>query len=271
MMKKFDHLKESTIACTLLLASSPALGKEGGFPPLPNPNEANPSSDAATEEAASRVEEKLKDFPGKTGGNLNQSFRIKSIKLDEKHKRKMRKCSVPRSVKWKKPRPRRTLSLAFDEKKKQIVTLRLEMSNISASKDKDERVLALLYSRCLSTKPPIKTRLSRNKLMLAKDIEIMGHYKLPSESNKKSSLTLEVDLETDKLAKQVGAGNETFYFQGALLKKSDYDKENYAGMVLSPLAAIHTTGGNSCPKKKEFSNAIASGNQACEQLPTKTE
>jgi hypothetical protein len=269
MMKKFDHLKESTIACTLLLASSPALGKEGGFPPLPNPNEANPST--ATEEAASQIEKKLQDFPGKTGGTLNQSIRIKSITLDKKDKNKVRKCSVSRSVSWKKPRPHRTLSLAFDEKKRHTVTLRLEMSNIPASKDKDERVLALLYSRCLSTKPPIKTRLSRNKLMLAKDIEIMGHYKVPSEADKKSSLTLEVDLETDKLAKQVGAGNETFYFQGALLKKSDYDKENYAGMVLSPLAAIHTTGGNSCPKKKEFSDTIASGNQACEQLPTKTE
>jgi hypothetical protein len=265
-MKNFDHLKESTIACTLLLASSPALGKEGGFPPLPKPNEANPTS-----AAASRVEEKLKDFPGKTGGNLNQSFRIKSITLDKKDRRKVRKCSVPRSIKWKRPRPHRTLSLAFKKNKRQTVTLRFEMSNISASKDKDERVLALLYSRCLSTKPPIKTRLSRNKLMLAKDIEIMGYYKILVESDKKSSLTLEVDLETDKLAKQVGAGNETFYFQGALSKKSDYDKENYAGMVLSPLAAIHTTAGNSCPKKKEFSDTIASGNQACEQLPTKTE
>jgi len=268
-MKNLYHFKESTIACTLLLASSPALGKEGGFPQLPNPNE-TATEEAVTEEAASRVEEKLKGI-GKTGGNRNQSFRIKSITLDKKHKRKVRKCSVSRSVRWKKPRPYRTLSLAFDEKKKQMVTLRFEMSNISANKDKDERVLALLYSRCLSTKAPIKTRFSKNKLMLAKDIEIMGHYKVLSESDKKSSLTLEVDLETDKLAKQVGAGNETFYFQGALLKKSDYDKDNYAGMVLSPLVAIHTTAGNSCPKKKEFSDTIASGNQACEQLPTKTE
>jgi hypothetical protein len=271
MTKNLDYLKESTVACTLLLASSPVLGKEGGFPPIQNPNEANTS--AANEKAAAQVQDKLKNFPGKTGGNRNQSIRIKSIKLDEKHKRKVRKCSVPRSVKWKKPRPRSIFSLTFDEKKKQMVTLQFEISNISASKDKDERVLALLYSRCLSTKPPIKTRLSRNKLMLAKDIEIMGYYKVlaESESSKKSSLTLEVDLETNKLAKQIKAGNETFYFQGVLLKKSDYDKDNYADIVLSQLAAIHTTAGNSCPKKKEFSNTIASGNQACSQLPTKTE
>jgi len=267
-MKDLDHLKKSTLACTLLLASSPVLGKEGGFPPLPQPNEAEPSSAEATEAAAARVENKLKDFPGKTGGSPNQSFRLQSITLDKKHKSRVRKCSVSRSVKWKKPRPYRTLSLAFNEKRKQIVTLRFEMSNISLSKD--ERVLALLYSRCLSTKPPIKTRLSRKKLVLAKDIEIMGYYKVP-ESDKKSSLTLEVDLETDKLAKQVKAGNETFYFQGALLKKSDYDKENYADMVLSPLAAIHTSAGNSCPRKKEFSETIEAGNQACQQLPTKTE
>ena len=81
-------------------------------------------------------------------------------------------------------------------------------------------------------------------------------------------MTIEVDLETNNLTKQVKAGNDTFYFQAALLKKSDFDKKHFGVTKLSPLEAVHVTK-TSCPTQSQFSNDVRSVNKSCKDLPTK--
>jgi hypothetical protein len=263
-MKNKTNSKNSTVASALLLASSPAWAGKNGQPPdsgnagqtpLPNSNH----------------------FVGKSN-----PLRIASITLDQASEKKVQTCKVPK-VKLNQPRPNSILSLAFDPKKNQVVTLQFEMSKIPATKD--ERVLLLLYSRCLSKKPQIKTLFSRNKLALdIDDIQVLGIHEVPAiqavaqpptrvgvaTSPATQEMTLEVNLETDKLAQQINAGNDTFYFQGALLKKTDFEKENYSLVNLSQLEAIHVTP-KACPNKEQFSRDINSVNEACKHLPTKTE
>ncbi len=285
-MKNLDKLKDSTVAGAFLLASTSALGKNVDFPPPPNPDDAGQRSTPPTREAPPSTREAPKPpkdlFKGKNTP-FTQRFRIESISLDEASKKKLQECPAPKSVKRKKrPRPQHTFSLAFNAKKRQTVGLQFEVSNIQASKE--ERVLVLLYSRCLSRKSKIKTRKSKHKLMLDnRDIEIMGHYNVPiiepikppsgkATSPATTQMTLKVDLDTKHLAQQVKADNDTFYFQAALLKKSDYKKENYAGAILSQLEAINVTSGKKCPTKEQLRTAINSDNKACKALPkTKTE
>jgi hypothetical protein len=279
-----NKLKDSTVAGAFLLASTSALGKEAGqFPPIPNPDEAGQRSTPSSQEAQNQEAKPPKNpFQGKNNSVFTQKFQIESISLDKASKRDVKECPVPKSVKRKKrPRPQHTLSLAFDAKRRQSVGLQFDVSNIPASQE--ERVLVLLYSRCLSRKSKIKTRGSKHKLKLDnRDIDIMGHYNVPiiepikTPSGKATSpattqMTLEVELETKHLVQQLKAENDTFYFQAALLNKSDYQKKNYAGAILSPLEAINVSSGKKCPTEKELSTAINSDNKACKALPTKTE
>ncbi|MDM8561810.1 hypothetical protein QUF54_00470 [Candidatus Marithioploca araucensis] len=283
-----NKLKDSTVAGAFLLASTSALGKEAGqFPPIQLPDEAGQRSTPPSSQEAKPSNREAKPAPenpfqGKSNSVFTQRFQIESISLDEASKKKVEYCPAPKSVKRKKrPRPQHTFSLAFDAKKRQIVGLQFEVSNIPASKE--ERVLVLLYSRCLSRKSKIKTRKSKHKLKLdSRDLEIMGNYNVPiiepikTPSGKATSpatqqITFKVDLDTNHLAQQLKAENDTFYFQAALLKKSDYKKEKYADAILSPLEAINVTSGKKCPTKKELRTAINSDNKACKALPTKTE
>ena len=272
-MKSLNNVKNSSVAGALLLASSPALAnsKIGGG--LPNPTKPDEAKQPSTSQPRETTPQK-NPFAGKTTAIKNQKLRISSITLDPVNKKKVRKCSMPSSVKRKiSPRPQRVFSLAFDANRRQIVTLQFDISNIPPNQNQEKRVLALLYSRCLSRKPQIKTHLSKQKLVLDnKDIEDMGFYNVYEEpttgKTSSSQMTIEVDIDTNKLAKQVKAGNEIFYFQAALLKESDYKAENYATMILSPLTAVHATPGGSCPSRKHFSGGV--NNEACQQLPTKT-
>ncbi|RKZ37621.1 MAG: hypothetical protein DRQ49_15650 [Gammaproteobacteria bacterium] len=267
-MKSLNNVKKSSVA--LLLASSPAFANSkigGGLPTPTKPDEAQPST------SQQRVVPQKNPFAGKTDIK-NQKFHISSITLDPVNRKKVRKCSMPSSVKRKiSPRPKRVFSLAFDANRRQIVTLQFEMSNIPPNQNQEKRVVALLYSRCLSRKTQIKTPFSKQKLVLDnKDIEDMGFYNLYEEpttgKTTSSQMTLEIDIDTNKLARQVKAGNEIFYFQAALLKESDYKAENYTTMILSPLTAVYATPGASCPTRKHFSDGV--NNDACQQLPTKT-
>jgi hypothetical protein len=256
-MKKLDNIKESTIACALLVASSPALGKEGGIP-IPNPGDAKqlpmpPSSGA--------INPNEMFFKGK-------NFHISSVTLDKASERKAQKCEVPKKV-----RPKRTLSAAFDPAKKQTVTVQFKMSKIPASQEK--RVLALLYSRCSSKSPQIKTPQSKSRLKLdVRDIKPIGYYDVPAiqpakgnrASKASTGMTVKVNFNTKHLAKAVRDGNDTIYLQAALLKKSDFEKGNYNNVILSPLETIQLTASKSCPTKVQYSAAIRSDNKVCKNL-----
>lgn len=270
-MRNKTKFKKSTVASALLLAASPVLANTklgGGQPQKDDDTESTPTP-------PSRETRTSKPAIGPGGKNFGpqSKFRIESITVDKLYKRYITSCAVPK-VKQKSPRSRSILSLAFQPNRRQVIKLLFEMSNISASKD--EHVLLLLYSRCLSKKPKIKTPLSKNKLALdVNDIEILGTYNIPADPQAQSSssateMTIEVDLELAKLVPQVNAGNDTFYFQTALMKKTDFERKHYGVARLSPLEAIHVTK-KTCPEKKEFENELNSVNESCKKLPTKTE
>jgi hypothetical protein len=255
-MKKLDNFKESTIACALLLASSPALGKEGGIP-IPNPADAKqlpmPSSGA--------INPNEMFFKGK-------NFHINSVTLDEASEKKVQKCEVPKRV-----RPKRTLSVAFDPAKKQTVTVQFDMSKIPANEGK--RVLALLYSRCLSKSPQLNTTQSKSSLKLdLRDIKPIGYFDVPDiqpakgnrASKASAGMTVKVNFETKHLAKVVREDNDTIYLQAALLNKSDFKKGNYKNVILSPLETIQLTASKSCPTQVQYLAAIRSDNKVCENL-----
>ncbi len=255
-MKKLDNIKESTIACALLVASSPALGKEGGIS-IPNPSDA-------------------KQPPMHPSGAINpnelffkgKNFHIKSVTLDEASEKKVQKCEVPKKVK-----PKRTLSVAFDPAKKQTVTVQFEMLKIPANEGK--RVLALLYSRCLSSFPQLNTPQSKSRLRLdVRDIKPIGYFDVPDiqpakgnrASKASTGMTVTVNFKTEHLAKEVREGNDTIYLQAALLSKSDLNNGNYKNVILSPLETIQLTASKSCPTQGQYLAAIASDNKVCENL-----
>lgn len=247
-------VKNSTVACALLLASSPILANT-------KLGSGQPQEETDAPETTKSVR------PPINAGKTNQKFNIASIGLDDASKRKVKVCDSPK-VKQQRPRARNIMSLAFNPNK--VATFQFDMEDIPASKG--EQVLLLLYSRCLSKKPKIKTPLSRVKLALnVDDIEILGTYNIPATDTRKQTttqMTIEVDLETNNLAKQAKAGNDTFYFQAAVLKKSDFDKKHFGATKLSPLEAVHVTK-TSCPDQSKFSDNVRSENKSCKKLPTK--
>lgn len=272
-----NHIKDSTIASAFLLATSSAWAspKMGLGQPPSSENTEPPEPPKETRSSKPTV------GGGKSqlGAFQRQKFSIESITLDKVNQRKITTCRVPTTIRPKKPRPKikDVLSLSYNPNRKQLVTFEFEMSNMPTGKE--ERVLVLLYSRCLTKRPKIKTQFSKKKLALdTNDIEIMGTYDIPAnpsdttkdKSSATTSMTIEVELETDKLTPQIKAGNDTFYFQAAMLKKNDFDRKYYGTMTLSPLKAIHLTP-KACPRKKQFSSDLNSNNESCKQLPTKTD
>lgn len=265
MKNNKSKLKQQTVASALLIATSPAWGKPGSGQPQ------NDGGQTPTPPVSNL-------FAGKTN-----PIRIASIELDEASKKKVQTCEAP-EVNLNPPSPNSILSLAFDPKQpNQVVTLQFEISNILAAQD--EHVLLLLYSRCLSPKPQIKTLFSRHKLALdINDIQILGKYNVPAiqaaaqpstragvkTSPATQEIMLEVNFTTAVLAQQLNAGNDTFYFQGALLRKTDFENKKFDTVNLSPLEAIHVTP-KACPTKEQFSRDVASVNKVCKHLPTKTD
>jgi hypothetical protein len=268
-MKNRINLKKSTAACTLLLATgsawgSPKLGT--GQPPSAGSDEEPsqpPSQEAPTAVLNSLIGKNSKPSP----------VRIEAVTLNRASEAKIRKCTVPKGVtREKRPKPDSIFSLSFDPKQRQKATLQFEMAELPPTKE--ERVLMLLYSRCLTSKPKIKTPLSKHKLALdTKDLEVMTTYNVPVGSTKGTQVTFEVDLRTDPLKKQVNAGNDTFYFQVAMLKKSDFQKGNYGVAKLSSLQAIHATSAQYklCPEQNKLIRNLNSDNESCKNMPGKTE
>jgi hypothetical protein len=258
-MKKFQN---STVAGAFLLATSPAWAqsKTGGLP-FPTPG------DTGEPQSSSSRNSPTPSFPGG-----KSQIDISSVTLDKADKNKLQVCTAPK-VSMTRPRPRHILSLAFDPKKKQDVTLQFAVDKIPSGNK--ERVLLLLYSRCLSSKPKIKTPLSKHKLALdVNDLEIVGTYNLAAQPSTPGpaaqQMTVDIILATDSLAQQIEAGNNTFYFQAGVLKKTDFERKNYRTISLSPLTAVHFTS-ETCPSKDQFSSRIKAENASCQYLSTKTE
>jgi hypothetical protein len=276
--------KESTLAYALLLATSPAWGapnKSGNSAPSSNTDEGD-KSNSVTE----KKEPPKNPFANKTANGLpivpkkqNESdnfankkrIEIDSITIDpaysEQKVKAVTQCS-PVKVYLKAPRRQPLLSLSFNPNKKEVLRLQFTMLDIPVIEEK--QLLLLLYSRCLSNKPKIKTTDSLHKLRLdTKDLEILGTYEIPPQKKSgKLPATFDIDLDTDKLKRQVEAGNDTFYFQGALIKESEFNSGKYDNMLLSSLEAIHTTL-KFCPTDKQFASAINSDNTSCALLPSK--
>lgn len=205
--------------------------------------------------------------------NKPEIFHITSISLDKNSRKKAKKCKVPKDFKAKnEPRPNRgnILSLAFDPKQEQQITLQFKISKLPVSQD--ERVLLLLSSRCLSKKPQLQTPKSRKDLFLEKkDIKFLNASHVPIFPQKSqdvspaaTKMTIKINVNTKLLTQQYQAGNDTFYLQGALLKKSDFQKKNYNGVILSPLEAIHITPGL-CPTETQFVHNFNSVNKVCKK------
>ncbi len=246
--------KNSTAACTLLLATSSAFA--GG------PTK-SPSSGAGIPATPPKVQFTKSSTP----------FGINSITLESTGKQ-VESCDVPKGVTRRHdPKPSRILSLAFNGKAKQSVKLKFDMSEIPGSQE--QRVLILLYSRCLSNTPQIKTPNSKQKLVLDKrDMKVMANYPVPAVSSAKGNrasaastkMSFDVNLDTGFLAHQVNAGDDTFYLQAALLPKADLEKKNFKNVQLSSLEAIQLTS-KTCPTKKKFSKNLNSDNKFCKKLP----
>ncbi len=272
--------KESTLAYALLLATTPAWAapnKSGGATPS-DTNEDDKSTSSAEKKASAANPFANKSTNGlpaiatkKADNSKKKRIEIDEIRIDpaysEKKRKGVRKCVAPK-VYLKAPRRHPLLSLSFNPHKKEAVRLQFTMLDIPTTQDK--QLLLLLYSRCLSKTAKIKTTDSKHKLRLdTKDIEILGTYEIPAQKKSgKLPATFDIDLETDKLKLQVEAGNDTFYFQGALIKESDFNSGNYESMLLSSLEAIHTTL-KFCPTDKQFASDINSNNTSCALLPSK--
>jgi len=238
--------KNSTAACTLLLATSSAFA--GG-----------PTKTHSSGATVSATPPKIQ---------LTKTFGINSITLESTRK-KIKSCAVPKGVtRQNDPKPQRILSLAFNPKANHSAALKFDMSEISGSQE--ERVLILLYSPCLSNTPQIETPNSKQKLVLDKqNMQVMANYPVPAVTAVKGNLattrmSFEVNINTGFLAHQVKAGDDTAYLQAALLPKADFEKQNYSNVQLSPLQAIQITP-RKCPKKKRFSKNLNSDNKSCKK------
>ncbi|OAD19708.1 conserved hypothetical protein, secreted [Candidatus Thiomargarita nelsonii] len=260
-MKKF---KNSTVAGAFLLATSPAwANSKTGTAPFPIPGNTDGGPQSPPTRNAPRP-----SFPGKS------QIEMASVTLEKADAKKLRSCTVPK-VNLTHPRPQHLLSFAVNKHRRQEVTLQFAIDKIPSGNE--ERVLLLLYSRCLSNKPKIRTPMSRQKLALdVNDIEILATYKLEAATKPSrpgapmQQMTVNIELETDKLAQQIKAGNNTFYFQAGVLKKTDFDRKNYGVINLSQLAALHFTT-KTCPNEAQFSSRIKAENASCKHLPTKTQ
>lgn len=280
-MKDKSKLANSGVACAFLLATSSAWAT-GKTPPQQSEEEER----TPRPEPPVRSQNEEKQPPNLAGGGKSPKgqqseseststeatgeISIASIALEKADEKKVQTCTVPKNVRLTQvPRPNKILSFAFEPKQRQKVSLQFTMSEIEPADE--ERILVVLYSQCLSPQPIFKTSRSKNQLALLLDkdnIESLGTYPVPPQATQVN--TFKIDLEMDKLAQQIEAGNSTFYFQAGLLNKNDFYRRNYDDVILSPLEALHFAS-NTCPNEQQFSKRINTKNQSCAQMPTKTD
>jgi hypothetical protein len=248
--------KNSTAACTLLLATSSAFAG-----PTKTPSTTDRSNIPATPPKIQFTK----------SGQETPAFGINAITVTSSGK-KLQNCEVPKGVtRQTDPKPHRILSLAIPMRVKESVNLKFDMSDIDSSKE--QRILVVLYNTCLSKSPEIQTPNSDEKLALSKEgLAVLANYPVapitPATGNKgsnaKTKISFDVSLDTDFMAQQLRAGNDTFYLQAALLPKAEFDKHNYQNVQLSKLEAIQLTA-NKCPKERKLLRNLNSDNKACKK------
>ena len=269
-MKKSTLTKNTKFAYAFLLATTTAWAntKSPNGLPKPRPNEETPPEQEPQAEQPT---------PSRSQDQGKSQINIAAIRVEPTLAKQIKQCPSNVANLTIQPKPHRVSSLTFDPQEKQSIKLKFTLSPIMTTTE--ERVLVLLYSQCLSPQPQLETPNSDNKLALdINDVKILDTYQLAAKPDQapnqpKSALTpitLDIDLELDKLRQQVEAGNDTFYFQAAMLSKADYDGRHYGEMVLSPLEAVHFTS-KDCPDRKQLTQNVNSANPICAQLQqTKT-
>ncbi|NJO16631.1 MAG: hypothetical protein HC877_13070 [Thioploca sp.] len=270
-MKKSNRTKQAKLAYALLLTTTTAWAntKSPNGLPKPRPHEEAtppPSQEPQVVQPAPTQPPPVRPDQGKSQIN------IAAIRVDLAIAKQVKQCPSNVANLTIQPKPHRVSSLTFDPQEKQSIKLKFTLSPIMTTTE--ERVLVLLYSQCLSPQPQLETPNSDNKLALdINDVQILDTYQIAAKPDQapnqpKSALTpitLDIDLELDKLRQQVEAGNDTFYFQAALLNKADYDGRHYGEMVLSPLEAVQFTPKN-CPNRNQLTQDVNSTNPVCGQL-----
>lgn len=274
-MKKSTPTKNTKFAYAFLLVTSTAWAntKTPSGLPKPRPHEETPPPEPEPQTA--QPTPAPSQTPSRSQDQGKSQINIAAIRVEPALAKQIKQCPSKVANLTVQPKPHRVSSLTFEPQEKSTVKLKFTLSPVMTTND--ERVLVLLYSQCLSPQPQLKTPNSDNKLALdINDVKILDTYQLaakPDQAQAKSALTpitLDIDLELDKLRQQVEAGNDTFYFQAAMLNKADYDGRHYGEMVLSPLEAVHFTPKN-CPGRKQLTQEVNSANPACAQLQqTKT-
>jgi len=272
-MKKSNLTKNTKFAYVFLLATTTAWANTKSPNGLPKPrsnDEATPPPDQ--EPQAVQPAPAPSQPPIKNQDQGKSQINIAAIRVDPAVAKQVKQCPANAANLTSQPKPHRVSSLSFDPQEKQSIKLKFTLSPIMTTAE--ERVLVLLYSQCLSPQPQLETPNSDNKLALdINDVQILDTYQIaaktdPAPNQAKSALTpvtLDIDLELDKLRQQVEAGNDTFYFQAALLNKADYDGRHYGEMVLSPLEAVQFTS-KDCPDRNQLTQNVNSANSVCGQL-----
>lgn len=267
-----NSLRNSTVAWAFLLASSSAWSKEGtGIPEKADDQPSSQNQEEAApkplppnlggagknkDEQQSKPDEKTR----KGDRDVVDEISIASVKVDRSGRGILRNCSVPR-IALKKLDSSNILSLSFDPNKKSVATLEFTLSDLP--EPKEDHVVVLLSSRCLSKRPQLRNQSSKNKLELnANDMAVLGTYPVATRST--GPVKIYIDLETDTLGQNVDAGNNTFYFQAGFLKKADFEQKKCNQMIFSPLEAVHVTP-KSCPNRQEFSEEIKE-NSSCSTM-----
>lgn len=272
-MKKSNLTKNTKFAYVFLLATTTAWANTKSPNGLPKPR---PNDDATPppnqEPQAVQPTPAPTQPPIKNQDQGKSQINIAAIRVDPAVAKQVKQCPANAVNVTSQPKPHRVSSLTFDPQEKQSIKLKFTLSPIMTTAE--ERVLVLLYSQCLSPQPQLETPNSDNKLALdINDVQILDTYQLAAKTDQapnqaKSALTpvtLDIDLELDKLRQQVEAGNDTFYFQAALLNKADYDGRHYGEMVLSPLEAVEFSSKN-CPDRNQLTQNVNSANSVCGQL-----
>jgi hypothetical protein len=275
-MRKSTLTKNTKFAYAFLLATTTAWAntKSPNGLPKPRPNEEAPPEQ---EPPVVQPTPAPSQTPSRSQDQGKSQINIAAIRVEPALAKQIKQCPSNVANLTVQPKPHRVASLTFDPQEKQSIKLKFTLSPIMTTTE--ERVLVLLYSQCLSSQPQLETPNSDNKLALdINDVKILDTYQLAAKPEQapnqaKSALTpitLDIDLELDKLRQQVEAGNDTFYFQAAMLSKADYDGRHYSEMVLSPLEAVNFTP-KDCPDHNKLTQNVNSANPICAQLQqTKT-
>jgi len=150
--------------------------------------------------------------------------------------------------------------IQYDSDVEKTVTISYFTNPISSTSD--SQVLLLAYSRCLD-----------NDKLLIKDTEILGAYQvsaMPEQPTSrigsagllKSQMEIQSFFLTEKLDKQLEAGNNLFYIQIGLVDKKAYIKQNFANITLSNYHHIIVSNSD-CPSLEQVQELLSKPNAVC--------